>query len=97
MDLEATSHMSLMRASFYSYHVIASKIVILGDDTVLKGVGKDLIVVDTRVKGHVKTITIKDVLHVPKMKANLLLVRHLIFKCLLVEFSDEGSFVSTLS
>ena len=58
---------------------------------------KGSIVVDTEVKGRVKTITIKDVLHVPKMKANLLLVRHVVSKRLRVEFSNEQSFISTPS
>ena len=40
-----------------------------------------------------KTITIKDVLHFPKLKANLLLVRHLVLKRLHVQFGHEGSFV----
>ena len=69
----------------------------MGDDTIVKAVGKGSIVVDTEVKGHVKTITIKDVLHVPKMKAKLLSVRHLVSKRLQMEFSDERSFVSTPS
>ena len=81
--------MSSIRASFYSYHVIVPKNVIMGDDTIVKAVGKGSIVVDTEVKGHVKTITIKDVLHVPKMKAKLLSVRHLVSKRLRVEFSDK--------
>ena len=54
--------------------------MILGDDTVLEAVGKGSIVFYTEVKGHVKTITIKDILHVPKMKANLLSVKHLVSK-----------------
>ena len=41
--------------------------MILGDDTVLEAVGKGQIVVDTKVKGRVKIITMKDVLHVPKL------------------------------
>ena len=56
------------------------KNVILGDDTVLEAMGEGSIVVDMEVKGRVKTITIKDILHMPKMKANLLSVRHLVSK-----------------
>ena len=40
-----------------------------------------------------KTITIKDILHVLKLKANLLSVRHLVLKRLRIEFWDERSFV----
>lgn len=56
-------------------------------------VGKGSIVVDTEVKGCVKTIAIKDVLHVPKLKANLSSVRHLVAKHLRVEFDDAESSV----
>ena len=59
----------------------------------LQAFGRGIVIVDTEVKHRVKTITIKDVLHVPKLKAKLLLVTHLVLKCLHVEFSDEGSFV----
>ncbi len=93
VDSGATSHMAPEKSCFHSYHLISPKRVILGDDTVLEAVGKGQIVVDTEVKGRVKTITIKDVLHVPKLKANLLSVRHLVAKHLRVEFSDTGSFV----
>ena len=89
--------MSSRRASFHSYDVIAPKNVILGDDTLLDVVDKGSIMVDIKVKGRVKTITIKDELHMPKMKANLLSVGHLVSKHLRVEFRDEGSFVSTPS
>lgn len=44
-----------------------------------------------------KPITIKDVLHVLKLKANLLSVWHLVSKHLSVEFSDKGCFVMSLS
>jgi hypothetical protein len=72
---------------------MSPKRVILGDDTVLDGVDNGQVLVDTTVKGRVKTITIKDVLHVPKLKANLLSVRHLVEKHLGVEFSDTENFV----
>ena len=81
--------MSPNRSCFQSYHLISPKNVILGDDTVLEAMNKGSIIVDTEVKGRVKTITIKDVLHVPKLKANLLSLQHLVLKHLGVEFSDE--------
>lgn len=60
---------------------------------VLEAIGKGQIVGDTEVKGRVKTITIKDVLYVLKLKANHLSVRDLVAKHLRVEFSDTGNFV----
>ena len=59
----------------------------------LQAIGRGTVVVDTEMKGRVKTITIKDVLHVPKLKTNLLSVRHLVLNRFHLEFSDEGSFV----
>ena len=93
VDSGATSHMAPVRNCFQSYNLISPKNVILGDDTVLQAIGRGTVVVDTEVKGRVKTITIKDVLHVPKLNGNLLSVRHLVLTCLPVKFSNEGSFV----
>ena len=50
-----------------------------------------------KVKGRVKTIAIKDMWHIPKLKAKFLSVRQLVLKRLRVEFKDEGSFVLSLS
>ena len=74
VDSGATSHMAPDRTCFHSYKFTSPKNVILEDDIVLETVGRGAIVVDTEVKGRVRTITIKDVLHVPKLKANLLSV-----------------------
>jgi transposase InsO family protein len=93
VDSGATSHMSPHKTCFHSYALINPRRVILGDDTVLEAVGKGQIVVDTEVRGRVKTITIQDVLHVPKLTANLLSVRQLVAKHLRVEFSDKGCYV----
>ena len=59
----------------------------------LQAIRRGTVVVDIEVKDRMKTITIKDVLHVPKLKPNLLSVRHLVLKRLRVEFSVQGSFV----
>ena len=92
MDSGATSHMAPDRTCFHSYKLTSPKNVILGDNTVLGAVDRGAIVVDTEVEGRVRTITIKDV-HVPKLKANLLSVSHLVSKHLRVEFNNEGNFV----
>ena len=78
VDSGATSHMAPERTCFQSHNLLSSKNVILGDDTVRQAIGRGTVVVDTEVKGRLKTITLKDVLHVPKLKANLLSVRHLV-------------------
>ena len=93
MDSGATSRMAPEHTCFQSYNLISPKNVILGDDTVLQAIDRGIFVIDTEVKGRVKTIIIKDVLHIPKLKANLLSVRHFVLKRLHVEFRHEGSFV----
>ena len=93
VDSGVTSHMSPHKTCFHSYALINPRRVILGDDTVLEAIGKGQLVVDTEVRGRVKTITIQDVLHVPKLTANLLSVRQLVAKHLRVEFSDKGCYV----
>lgn len=91
VDSGATSHIAPLKSYFYSYNPISPKNVILGD-TMIEALGRGSVVVDTTVKGHIKTIIIKDVLHVPKLKANLLWVRHLVSMQLPVEFDETGSF-----
>ena len=54
-------------------------------------------VVDIVVKDRVKTIIIKDVLHVPKLKAKPFVGETLGLKRLLVQFNDEESFVMSPS
>ena len=83
----------MISSSFHSYNLISSETVILEDETVLQSVNRQSVVINTKVKGRVTTITINDVVYVSKLKGNLLSMRHLVFKRLLVEFSDEGSLV----
>ena len=78
VDSGATSHMAPVRTCFQSYNLISPKNVIFGDDTVLQAISRRTVVVDIEVICRVKTFANKDVLHVPKLKANLLSVRHLV-------------------
>ena len=60
----------------------------------VEAVGKSSILVETRVKGLVRSIRMHDVLHVPKMHSNLLLMSELISRGLKVHFNSLGCVVS---
>jgi hypothetical protein len=68
-------------------------------------VGKSSILVNFEMKGHIRRIKIKDVLHVPKLYANLLLVNKLFSRGLKVNFNmiryvvkmPNGKMVATTS
>lgn len=78
------------RVAFYTYEVISPRNVHLSDDSVVDAVGVGSIVVEMLVRGHLKKVTIKDVLHVPKMQANLLSVSKLMSSGLKVQFNVDG-------
>jgi hypothetical protein len=62
----------------------------MGDDTVLEAIGKGNIKATMQVGGKLTHTTITQVLHVPKMKNNLISVSKLIFEGLKVEFDKDG-------
>jgi hypothetical protein len=74
MDSGATKHMTPHRAAFDMYEVIPTRNMHMGDDTIVEAIGMGFILVEVMVKGRTKRIKIKDVLHVPKLHANLLSV-----------------------
>lgn len=59
---------------------------LFGDDSIMKAIDMDFIVVGVIVRGKIKRICIKDALHVPKLKGNLLLVSKLLLSGLKVQF-----------
>ncbi len=62
----------------------------MGDDTVLEAIGKGSIKATMQVGGQLTHTTITQVLHVPKMKNNLISVSKLILEGLKVEFDKDG-------
>jgi transposase InsO family protein len=90
MDSGATKHMTPHRVAFNTYEVISPRNVHLGDDSVVDAVGVGSIVVDVLVRGQVKKMTIKDVLHVPKLQANLFSVSKFVSSGLKVHFNVDG-------
>lgn len=53
MDSKASKYMTLCRAAFNTYEVIASRNVHLGDNDVVKAIGMGSIIVEAIVKGKI--------------------------------------------
>ncbi len=62
----------------------------MGDDTVLEAIGKGSIKGTMQVGGQLAHTTITQVLHVPKMKNNLISVTKFISEGFKVEFDKDG-------
>jgi hypothetical protein len=62
----------------------------MGDDTILDAIGKGNIKATMQVGGRVLFTTITQILHVPKMKNNLIFVSKLISEGFIVEFDKDG-------
>ena len=84
------------RQAFDTYEAISKRHVFLGDNGMVEAVGKGSILVETQAKGQMR-ITIHDVLHVPKLHANLLSVSKLASKGLKVHFNVMGCVVRAQS
>ena len=86
MDSGATKHMTSHRTAFDTYEVISPRNVRLSDGSAAEAIGMGSIVVGVEMRGKATTIRITDVLHVPKLQANLLSVSKLLSKDLKVRF-----------
>jgi len=62
----------------------------MGDNIILKAIGKGNIKATMQVGGQLTLTTITQVLHVPKMKNSLTFVSKLTFKGFKVEFDEDG-------
>ncbi len=69
----------------------------MGDDTILEAIGKGSIKATMQVGGKLLLTTITQVLHVPKMKNNLISVSKLILEGLKVEFDKDGCKVNNVN
>jgi len=90
VDSGATQHMTFEQEWFTTYKRISPRKVFMGDDTILEAIGKGNIKTTMQVGGELTHTTITQVLHVPKMKNNLISVSKLISKGLKVEFDKDG-------
>ena len=70
MDSRASKHMISHRAAFNTYEVIASCIVHLGYNSVVKVIGMESIIVETIMNDNINQICIKDALYMLKLHAN---------------------------
>jgi hypothetical protein len=86
----ATQHMTFEQEWFTTYERISRMRVFMGDDTILEAIGKGSIKAIMQVGGQLTHTTITQVLHVPKMKNNLILVSKLISEGFKVEFDKDG-------
>ena len=87
--------MTPYRQAFDTYEAISN--VFLVDNDMMEVVGKGSILVETQVMGQKRRITIHDVLHVPKLHANLLSVSKLASEGLKVHFNVMGCVVRAQS
>jgi len=74
----AMQHMTFQQEWFTMYERISPRF--MGDDTILEAIGKGSIKATMQVGGQLTHTTITQVLHVPKMKNNLISVSKLIFE-----------------
>jgi len=95
VDSGATQHMTPHRYAFDTYESISGRKVFMGDNGMVEAVGKGSIVVESNVEGHARRIVVQDVLHVPKLHANLLSVSKLVSRGLKVHFDTLGCAVRT--
>ena len=94
-DTGATSHVTALRSVFATY-TEASTTIVAANDQHLRVVGKGDIVllVATLGDGGQVRLTLKDVLHVPEVKFNLLALGNVVKRNASVTISPQASFIS---
>ena len=91
----ATKHMTFHKVALDTYKIIASRNVYLDDDGIIEIIEMDSIVVEILMRYKIKTIYIKNALHVSKLQANLLLVSKFLSNGLEVQFTKWMYYVSS--
>ncbi len=86
----ATQHMTFEQKWFTMYEPISPRKVFMGDDTILKAIGKGNIKSTMQVGGELSHATITQVLHVPKFKNSFISMSKLISEGFKVEFDKDG-------
>jgi hypothetical protein len=87
MDLGATKQMTPQKVAIDMYEVIPTCNVHMGDDNIVEAIGIGSNLVEVMVKGRTRRIRIKDVLHVPKLHANLRSVSKILSSGCKVQFN----------
>lgn len=86
VDSGASQHMTQYKAFFNMYKPISGCKEFKGDNSTVETIRKGSILVETRMNGHVRSIRMHDMLHVPNLHLNLLIVNKLILRGLKVHF-----------
>lgn len=86
MNLVATKHMILHRVAFNTYEVIFPHMVHLDNVNMAKTIGMGSIVDGVEMIGKTTRICITNMLHMPKLQTNLLLVSKFLSNGLYVQF-----------
>jgi hypothetical protein len=84
LDSGCTRHMTSNREAFTDYSTV-QRTVEVANGSVLLGIGLGSIRLAVSVEGHVRSIVLTDVLHVPQIKGNLISVARLQDKGIVVE------------
>ena len=87
MKLGASKHMTSHRAAFNTYEVIIPRNVHLDDNNVVGAIRMESIIMEAIVKGDINWIHIVNVLHLPKLHANLISVSKFVSNGLKVHFN----------
>jgi len=82
--------MTFKQKWFTMYERISLKKVYMGDDTILKAIGKRNIKATMQVGGELSHVTITQVFHFSKMKNNFISMSKLIFEGSKVDFDKDG-------
>lgn len=90
LDSGATNHMTPQRQVFSTYESIDGKKIFMGDNGCVEAIGIGNVVVQSEVDGHERKITMRNVLHVPKLHSNLLSVSKLVNEGCKVNFFTNG-------
>ena len=86
MNLEATKHITMLRAAFDTHKVIFPRNMRLGHDSVVEAIRMGCIVVGVESRGIKNRICIANVFHMPKLQANLLFMSNVLSYMLNVQF-----------
>ena len=77
------------REAFIEYSLLGKEQpVVAANGSTLRGIARGRVRISVRVNGHVKSIILTDVLHVPQIKGNLISVARLQDKGLVVEITS---------
>ena len=87
MNLKTIKQITLHRATFDMYEVIALCNAHLDNDNIAQAIGMGFIIIEAIVENKINCIYIKDVFHMPKFHVNLHMVSKFVSNGLKVHFN----------